>query len=170
MLLSEASTDADNGEQDYRIEDEFFGGAELKGLRGTQEDRMVAHQFSVLQGEAYKALEAPKKQWLIQDTFKALTTDIAENQLPDGSTVISAWIEPETNTVWSASLGDSEVFAVILDKDGLPKSVGSLNDLHNPNDRQEIERLTAFAKTKNKTYKILWEKTAVEQLAYVGRV
>lgn len=163
MLSSEDSIEADNGKQDYRVEGKFWGGAELKGPRVAQEDRMVAHEFSVVQGEAYQALVDLQKEALIQDTFEALTTDIAENRLPDGSTVISAWIEPKTNTVWSASLGDSEIFAVILSEDGKTKSVGSLNNLHNPDDSQEIERLTTFAKTKDKTLQDIVRKDRVQK-------
>jgi len=158
ILSSESGVDASNGEIDYRVEADFSGGSELQGPRSSQEDRMVSYELSELQTDTYQALRDTQKEALIQDAFKTLTNDIADEKLPGGSTVISAWVEPTTHTVWSAGLGDSEIFAIILDKEGKPKSVGSLNDLHNPDDAQEQKRLTQFAISKNKTLQDIVKK------------
>ncbi len=168
-LSQELVANACNGKQDYRMEGEYFGGAEFKGPRATQEDRMIAHRFSDLQTSAYIGRDEAEHEALIKETFSALTKKASKKAVPDGSTAISAWIDPKSKTVWSASLGDSEVFAVVLDKEGATKTVASLNEMHNPNEAHEIARITSLAASQDKKFETLVKNGRLNGMLAVSR-
>ena len=143
---------AKNGNADYRIEDIRFGGSELIGKRRSQEDRMFGYAFEEEVAPVFENLSPGEQQAVIEDTFRIMNKKI-EAELGgihfQGSTAIIAVILPKQMRVISASLGDAQVFAVVLDNQGKLKKVQELNNIHQPSAPLEKQRLQAFAKSRD---------------------
>lgn len=143
---------AKNGHLDYRIEEGRFGGAELKGRRSTQEDRMFSYEFDEDVTNFFSTLVPEKQQEIIEETFKLLNEKI-KKEVSDiqsqGSTAIIAITFPNQMRVLSASLGDAQAFSVIIDKNNQLKEIKELNEIHHPSRPAERARLSEFAKSKN---------------------
>lgn len=155
MDLFEAHA-ARNGCCDYRVEGEYFGGAELKGKRSSQEDRMIAELFEVTIARALTELTLEQRTQILNHTFARLNIKINEDKRNferKGSTAVVALVLPESQEVITASLGDSQVFAVTINAAGRVKCVDELNECHSPVNPKEKQRLQAFASEKGIRYK-----------------
>lgn len=130
-----------HGQQDYRYEADLIGGAEVKGLRASQEDRMqyyvlAPHEEAILPpDDSSAALEQ-----VLVDTFSELNHRITQHALTDGSTGIVSVVSKDSLTV--ANLGDSEVYILGLDdENNTVEPAQKINTLHQPKTESEFARL-----------------------------
>lgn len=152
-LNEEQIKQAKNGQLDYLVQDDLFGGVQFKVKRdsmfrgaGQQEDRILAETLSEEAQAQYASLSEKDSKALLENTFKqmnqAVLDRIKKKQMPDeGSTGIVALVESQSGRLRLANLGDSEVIAVHFNKDNEVKSVNTLNTLHQATQAQERERL-----------------------------
>lgn len=130
-----------HGEQDYRYEDDLIGGAEVKGLRGSQEDRMQYHVFAPHEQTSLPCDDAPGAlTQILGNAFSDLNQRIKQNALTGGSTGIVSVVTKDSLTV--ANLGDSEVYVLGLDdENNIVEPSKRINTLHQPNTELENKRL-----------------------------
>lgn len=159
LITPKTQQAATSGRKDYRIEGEFFGGAELIGKRPAQEDRMIAERLTLEETAAYRAFSSKDKKECLSKTLQTLNQgcrtvyDFFARQLNpnsvknQGSTAIIALIDPQLNHVLIANVGDSQVFASYLNADGSHQKTARLNNLHNPDQPNEKARLEALKVT-----------------------
>lgn len=157
LLDDFAAYAARHGSSDYRVEASSYGGAELKGIRKSQEDRMLGYlliEDNVT--DALCSLTPNVQQALIKASFQTmqekLKTELSDEIRYQGSTAMVALIMPAQNRVLSASLGDSQIFAAKLAPDNTLISVRELNTTHVPDSPQERLRIEKAAKEKGKSY------------------
>lgn len=149
-LLGEQITNACNGHQDYYVTGSGVGGVELIGKRDSQEDRMIFCDLPRTTCAQFSSLSDKQKFQLFQDTFALMQQHIVTNLKSEdvwrqGATAVVTCLEIATQTCWSASLGDGQIFSVHLFADGTLKAVQELNYRHNPEEPREMLRLTQHA-------------------------
>jgi len=145
-LTADVALHAQRGRQDYQIKGPWFGGAELKGRRGSQEDRMFAMRLNKEEQSKYRALTRQDQEALLTAVTEELSVAILSNPNfnNQGSTGLIAILDPTEKTSFIINLGDSQAFAIKINQQNALLSATRLHPLHNPNEPAESTRLQKF--------------------------
>ncbi len=146
LLSPVAQKVATDGGRDYVVQTSYYGGAEQKGCRPTQEDRMRHLFLSPLQHRMLRLLQTTHRETLLHKMYADLNHQLAEKSFGErfGSTGITSLFDFRNDTIHFANLGDSQLIEVKIDTvRNLVDTVTRLNELHNPGtptEKQRIER------------------------------
>ena len=130
-----------------------YGLCEIEGIRYEfQEDAMATSSDQGV--AALPQLTDEQIEASYNSTFEELQTTFGQQQT-SGATCCSAsaWINEHNEvTTWTANLGDSAAYLVIIKPDGKSETI-ELNKLHNPGAQDELERLKSISMTDRATRK-----------------
>lgn len=123
---------------DYSKTDKTTGAGlfEIQGDRGGQEDRMVATHLP-----GFDRLSSSDKENVFKRTVAKMQSKFGKTDA--GSTLATSvgWKEENRVNAFSAHVGDSESFLVIVNKNRIVNCVNLTPNLHKPNDENEKKRL-----------------------------
>lgn len=111
------------------------GLVELWGLRDRQEDRVVVGEIN-----DFDKLTDEQRKYIMEATIQKLQSAITDKHIRGGSTLCLVMLYKQT--IYTASVGDSNAFVAVLNAKGHIKTFFRLNrTLHHPDEPSETMRL-----------------------------
>lgn len=132
---------AKQGCADYRVQADYFGGAEIQGKRETQEDRVSHFKLNHAQAAQLAALTDSQKKLVLSETYQRLNAQVLANCPESGSTGITCLFYPAQGKAYFANLGDSELLKVTINQTKQQLNITKLNTSHGLDDPEEIRRV-----------------------------